>query len=158
MNRRRTSAGVTLIEMLIVATLIGLMAGISYPSVSSGVDTLRLSSASDSVAALLNSAANRAERRQEAVEVTISIKENAVSVLSSGAAYTRRLEMPVGVSIYAVLPKPPGDAADPRRFILVPGASPPAISVEMSNRRGARRRVSVDSRTGVPLVERLPNS
>ncbi len=158
MNRHRTSAGVTLIEMLIVVTLIGLMAGISFPSVSSGVDTLRLASASDSLAALLNSAANRAERRQEAVEVAISIKENAVSLLSSDPAYTRRLEMPAGVSISAILPKPPGEAADPRRFLLLPGASPPRIAVELANKRGARRRVSVDPRTGVPLVERIPNS
>ena len=126
-------------------------------SVSSGVDSLRLSSASDSLAALLNSAANLAERRQEAVEVTISIKENAVSVLSSDPAFTRRLEMPVGVSILAVSPNLPGGAVDPRRFILLPGASPPRIAVEMANKRGARKRVSVDPRTGVPLVERLPN-
>jgi prepilin-type N-terminal cleavage/methylation domain-containing protein len=154
---RRASSGVTLIEMLIAVTIIGMMAAISYPSVSSGVDTLRLSSASDSLAALLNSAANRAERRQEAVEVTISVKENAVTVLSPDPKYTRRLEIPAGVTIAAVLPKPPGDATDPRRFLLLPGASPPRISVEIANRRGARRRVSVDPRTGVPQVERLPN-
>ena len=37
--------GVTLLEMLIVVALIGLLAGISFPSVSAGLETLRLASA-----------------------------------------------------------------------------------------------------------------
>src|SRR5947208_1406758 len=47
-------AGVTLIEMMIVVTLIALVAGLSYPSLSSGLETLRLRSASDAIVALLN--------------------------------------------------------------------------------------------------------
>jgi len=41
-NNRR---GVTLLEMLIVVALIGLLAGITFPAVTSGIDSLRLNSA-----------------------------------------------------------------------------------------------------------------
>jgi len=36
------SRGVTIVEMLIVVTIIGLIAGISFPAVTSGIDSLRL--------------------------------------------------------------------------------------------------------------------
>src|SRR5262245_18180418 len=68
--------GVTLIEMIIVVALIGLIAAISFPAVSSGIDSLRMTSASTSIVAFLNSALNRAERRQEPVEVVVSIADN----------------------------------------------------------------------------------
>ena len=61
--------GVTIVEMLIVVTIIGLIAGISFPAVTSGIDSLRLASASDSLASFLNGAMNRAERRQDVVEI-----------------------------------------------------------------------------------------
>ena len=41
--------GVTLLEMLIVVALMGLIAGLSYPSVAAGLDTLRMRTASDQV-------------------------------------------------------------------------------------------------------------
>jgi len=63
--------GVTLIELLIVVTLIGLLAGIVFPSVTAGIDSLRLASATDSIVSFLNGALNRAERLQEVVEVEI---------------------------------------------------------------------------------------
>src|SRR5947199_152060 len=63
-------AGVTLIEMIVVVSLIAVLVGISFPSMASGIETLRLNSASDSVVAFINGGLNRAERRQVVVEVT----------------------------------------------------------------------------------------
>src|SRR5690349_15359364 len=59
------SSGITLVEMLVVMTIIGLLVGLSYPSIAAGVDSVRLRSATDSVSTILNSAVTRAERRQE---------------------------------------------------------------------------------------------
>jgi prepilin-type N-terminal cleavage/methylation domain-containing protein len=72
-----SARGVTLVEMMVVMTIIALMAGISFPAVSAGIDSVRLRSATDSLASFLNAAVNRAERRQQAVEVVISPKDNA---------------------------------------------------------------------------------
>src|SRR5438132_8744055 len=59
-----TGKGVTLIEMMVVAAIIGLIAAISFPSASAGIESVRLVSATDSVATFLNGAVNRVERRQ----------------------------------------------------------------------------------------------
>src|SRR5258708_9227604 len=95
--------GVTIVEMLIVVTIIGLIAGISFPAVTSGINSLRLSSASDSLVSFLNGAMNRAERRQDVVEIAISMQDNSLTLTTAGLV--RKLEMQSVVTIKAVWPK-----------------------------------------------------
>lgn len=150
MNSER---GVTLIEMLIVITLIALMAGISYPAIGAGLDGLRMASASDSISTFLSVGLNRAERREQLIEITISKPDNAL-FLRSADGFERRLDMPAGVRIADVLPETPADPDAPRRFLLYPGGALPRIGVHIVSSRGAQRTVWVDPITGVPGVER----
>src|SRR5215469_9255596 len=66
-RRRERQSGVTLIEMIIVVAIIGLMVAVAFPSIAAGLDSVRMSTATGEVAAFLNAAVNRSERRQEAV-------------------------------------------------------------------------------------------
>jgi prepilin-type N-terminal cleavage/methylation domain-containing protein len=152
-NRR----GVTLIEMLIVVALIGLLAGISYPTASAGLDNVRLASATEEVASFLNAAVTRAERRQQPVEVEILLTQNRLVALAADGA-ERRLNLPDSITLEAVLPpltgaETGGTETGDRRFILFPGATVPAIGVELANRHGGRRIVHLDPMTGFPNVE-----
>jgi prepilin-type N-terminal cleavage/methylation domain-containing protein len=153
MHRR----GITLVEMLIVVTIIGLIAGISFPAVSSGLDSLRLRSASDSLVSFLNAALNRADRRQEVAEIAISTHDNVLHMTTP--TLSRELSMPPGVTIKAVWPKlPDEDTNEPRRFLLLPGGTVPRIGIEIANRKGARRLVRVNPMTGVPEIMPLEAS
>lgn len=140
----KREAGVTLMEMLIVVTIIGLMVGVSFPAVSSGVDSLRLSSGADSVATFLNAALNRAERRQQVMEVTVSKTENKLTMRSTEKGFLRELEMPTGVTVESE-----------GRVFLYPGGTVPRISVQLANRKGQKRIVRVDPMTGVPEIESI---
>ena len=60
--------GITLIEMLIVMALIALISGLATPSISAGLDSLRLRSTSDAMIGFLNTALARAATRQQVVE------------------------------------------------------------------------------------------
>ncbi len=153
--RRRAEAGITLIEMLIVSLLLSLLVGITFPSVSSGVDSLRLRTAADSIVSVLNAALNRAERRQEVVEVTISRRQNALIVRSAEPGFLRRLEMPEGVSIANLHPVAFAGDEPERSVLLYPGSAPPRIGLEIRNRKNERRLVRVDPTTGIPAVERI---
>jgi len=64
-------SGLTIIEMLIVVTIVGLLAGLTYPSISSGLDSIRLRTTADSVASFLTQAMTRVERTQLPVELVI---------------------------------------------------------------------------------------
>lgn len=149
----RSARGITLVEMVIVVGLLGLLVGITFPSVTAGIDSMRLRSASDSIVSFLNGAMNRAERRQQVVEVTVSPREARLSLRSTEAGFERTLELPDGVTIRAVLPEIPRAADEPRQFLLFPGGAIPGFGIELVNRRGARRIVSVDPIVGAPRVE-----
>ena len=152
--RRR---GITLIEMLIVMTLIALVAGLSFPSAASGVEGLRLRSASDSVVSFLNAAMDRASRREQVIEIWIAPKDNVIIARSPDLAFSRRLEIPDTFHITAVLPPAEVAPGEPRRFLLYPGAAAPRIAIEITNSNGRKRMISIDPFTGLPkAVEERP--
>jgi type II secretory pathway pseudopilin PulG len=144
---------VTLIEMVVVIMLISLMVGISFPAITSGIDSMRLKAATNSVVSFLDSGLSRAERRQQVIEITISKQDNSIEMDSSEPGFTRRLQMPDGISIVQVLPELPDNPTLPRYFFLYPSGTVPPIGIELINRRNVQRIVRVDPITGVPHVE-----
>lgn len=135
--------GVTLIEVLVVMAIIGLMAAISFPAVNSGLDSIRLHSASDSVASFLDAAMNRAERRQQVVEIVIDPHANRLSAYSTEVGYSRTLTMPQNVAIVG---------ENERRYIVMPGGAFPKFAIDLVNIRGAHKHIVVDAITGSPRI------
>src|SRR5580704_18893114 len=126
----QTERGVTLLELLIVMTLIALVVGLSYPSAAAGVDSLRIRSAADRVVSFLNTALDRAERRQQVVEIRISTAENAISARTADAGFDRTMEIPDPIHITAI--EPPlvnGSNPDRRSFLVYPGGTAPRITI-----------------------------
>ncbi len=146
--------------MVVVVAIIGLIVGISFPSISAGLDSVRMVSATDSVAAFLNAAVNRSQRREEAVEVIINLKAGHLAAISNDAAYSRELQLPDGITVETVLSGDGGEAADEpeRRIVLLPGGAVPGIGIQLMSRRGARRIVRLDPMTGYPRVESVKPS
>ena len=132
-----------------------MMAGLSYPAISSGLDTLRLRSTSDAIVSFLNIALDHADRRQQAVEVIISPGENILLSRTADLGFSRVLDIPPQLRIVSIQPALPAmaDPDEPRRFLLYPGGSVPRIAIEISTLQGRRRLVSVDPVTGSPRAE-----
>lgn len=154
LNRDREGAerGVTLLELLIVMVLIAVIAAVSFPTASAGLDSLRLRSAADRVMALLNLALDRADRVQQVVEIRVSPQENAISARSMDLTLNRTLELEAPIRIASVtqpIGSDPASAGAQRRFLLYPGGTPPRITIELESREGHRRRVTVDPVTGM---------
>ena len=149
---QKNERGVTLIEALIVVALIAMIAGLSFPAVSSGLDTLRLRSTSDAIVSFLNIALDHADRRQQAVEVIVSPRENLLLSRTADLGFSQRLDLPAQLHIVSVQPPLPTilDPEGPRRFLLYPGGSVPRIGIEISTLQGRKRLVSVDPVTGSP--------
>lgn len=143
--------------MIVVVALIAILVGISFPSMASGIETLRLNAAAQSVVTFINGGLNRAERRQVVVEVTIAKRENELWLRSAERGFERKLELPEGIRIESVLPESPGgDSGAPQSFLLYPGGTVPGFGVALVNRKGAQRVVRVDPITGVSQIESVP--
>ncbi len=138
-------------EMLVVMAVIGLIVAVATPSVTAGIDSVRMASAVDSISAFLNSAVNYSERRQQPVELVISPREARLSAYSNDGGLNRELNLPDGILLEAVLPQIPDEIE--RRLVLMPGASVPGVGIQVGNRRGAHRLVRLDPMTGFPRVE-----
>jgi prepilin-type N-terminal cleavage/methylation domain-containing protein len=145
---RRLQSGVTLIEMLVVVTIIAIIAGISFPALTAGLASIRLSSASGSAASFLVAAMNRVDRREQPAAILISPKTSTLEVYTaaSGDKPDRELRLPQGISI---------EGDESRRFVLMPGGTVPRMTLILRNDKGARRSVQVDPTTGVPKVQRV---
>ena len=140
--------------MVVVLAIVGLIAGISYPALSAGLESVRMISATDGVATFLNSAVNRAERKQQAVELVIEPKEGVLLLYSNDPGFKKEYRLPDGVVIEAVHPNDgSGDPRDPRRFLFLPGATVPGIGIQVGNTHDAHRIVRLDPMTGFPRVE-----
>jgi hypothetical protein len=135
---------------MMVVFIIALMAGVSFPAISSGVDSLRLRSAGEEAATMLTAAMNRSERRRTPVEIVILPVENSITLTSIEPGFRKLYHPGNGVTIAGVLPRAPGaDPRLPRQFIVYPGGSAPRIGILLANASGVRRLVRLDPVTGV---------
>ncbi len=143
--------GVTLIELALVMTIIALLAALTMPTASAGLDSLRLRTAAERVVSLLNTALDRADRVQQVIEIRVSPEDNAISARSSDMSLNRTLSIPAPVHITSAGLELPNGTAPPdgqRRFLLYPGGTPPRISIELETAEGRKRRIWVDPLTG----------
>jgi prepilin-type N-terminal cleavage/methylation domain-containing protein len=155
---RSKERGITLIEMMVVMLIIAVIVSVSTPSVSAGIDAVRLATATSTVASFLNSAVNLAQRRQRPVELIVSPRENRIQFLSTDAGSGRELTLPDGIVLEAVLPPVADDPEGGRRLLLMPGGVMPGIGIQLANRHGGRRIVHLDPMTGFPRVESVPDT
>jgi len=136
---------------MVVVIVIALVVSISTPSISAGIDAVRLATATSSVAAFLNSASNRAERRQRPVELVIAAKS--LQFVSTDAGSERQLTLPDGIAMEPISALPSEDAEGVSRWLFMPGGAVPSVAIQLTNQHGGRRTVRLDPMTGFPRVE-----
>ncbi len=95
----RSESGITLIELLLVLTIVSLLAGIGYPSLSSGIDALRMRTATDSLAAFLNAGMTRVERLQQPVEISFATGGRRLEMRGVQPRILEALDLPEGVTL-----------------------------------------------------------
>jgi type II secretory pathway pseudopilin PulG len=139
--------------MMVVVMIVAVVVTIGTPSISAGIDAVRLATATSSVAAFLNSASNHAERRERPVELVIAAK--AMKFISTDPGSEHELTLPDGITMEPLSAQPSEDAEGISRWLFMPGGAVPAVAIQLSNRHGGRRIVRLDPMTGFPRTERV---
>ena len=83
---------------MVVVSIIGLIAAIVFPSFSAGIESVRMTSATDSIASFLNAGLDRADRRQQMIEITVSVPENSLTMRSTEPGFVRSMVVPDGIT------------------------------------------------------------
>ena len=138
----RRQAGFTLIEMLVVITLVGLMAAVVAPSVGAGVETLRLRSSAERLAATLKLARERAVRTRHYHEVAVDPELRRVEMKDLEGDYARDWEIPETLKVIADCGLRIADCQT--TFLFSPDGSVPPAKVLLENSRGRRIEVVMD--------------
>jgi prepilin-type N-terminal cleavage/methylation domain-containing protein len=151
-SRSPSRRGITLIELLVVMAVISLMMGIAYPSVSRGLESVRLRMAGDDVASFLSLAMNRVEKTEFPVEIRF-LKAQRTIEMSGPHTPLKTLKLPDGIGIGEIYPVAPGEPQAERSALLMPGAPFPRLVVELTSTGGGRRAVRIDPATSTPVIE-----
>ncbi len=138
--------GVTLIELLIAVSIIAVIVSVAAPGFTTGLATVRLSSAAGDAASFLTRTMNNVERREEAAAIVISPSDNTLRVFTaaSGAKPANELRLPQGISI---------EGDEPKRLMLYPGGVFPRIEMKLRNEKGAAKSIQIDPITAVPKIQ-----
>ena len=134
-----------------VVMIVSVIVAISGPNIAAGIDSVRLATTTSSVAAFLNAASTRAERRERPVELVIAARS--LQYLSTDAGSLHQFLVPEGITMRPIAALPSEDAAGVSRWLFMPGGAVPAVAIQLSNRHGGTRTVRLDPMTGYPRVE-----
>jgi hypothetical protein len=140
--------------MMLVVSIIGLIAAIAFPSFTAGLESVRLTAASDAIASFLNGGLARADRRQQMIEIAVSIPQNSLTMRSTEPGFIRTMKIPDGITLIRVLPPLPNGAEETERvFYIYPAGAIPAIGIEIANSRGKHRVLRIEPTSGVAQTE-----
>lgn len=135
----------TLIEVMVVITIIAIMGAVVFPSVSGGFNNLRLKTSAERLGNTFRYARERALRTHRVCQVTVDPERGSVEMYAPGRPpYRGHWELPPSVSFRA---------ERVRSYVFTPDGAAPQIDVVLANDRGRTASVRFDLLTGLPQVE-----
>lgn len=142
----RLTSGVTLIELLVVLTIVGVLAAVVAPSVGSGLDTVKLRSTAERMAATFRVAHERAVRSHHYMQVTIDPGSRLVELRDLEGGSTAGWDIPAAIVVRA---------EKPAAFLLYPDGGAQLMHVTLENARGRQLEIVMDSFTMFPSVREV---
>lgn len=147
-GRAPQESGVTLLELLIVISILSLMVGLVAPQIGHWLDDWKLESAAERIAQTLRYARVRAlyEQRYYLVE----IRENQVRVLEPASGFIREYTLPAEVQVN----EEGREASSPvLRVLLPPSGAVEEKTLWVRNRPGRKLKIHLDFLLGTAGVE-----
>lgn len=122
--------------------IVGLVMGVAYLNVSSGLDGIRLKTMADRSGAFWSVARQHADRYQQVVQVVIDPKQNELRAASVDGQW--RDELFFGDALHVQQPK------ERAAYLLYPGAPSPKFELLLAAGEDSTAGVRVNILTGVP--------
>lgn len=143
----------TLVELLVVITILSLMAGLVVPRIGSWLDNWKLRSAADRIAQTLRYARSRALFEQHFYVVEVVPGKRLVRVLQPESAFAREFSLPEGIRVEADDKLGMPGVPEVIRFILPPSGEVEERNLWLRNAQGKTLKIHFDFLVGKPGVE-----
>ena len=137
-----TERGITLIELLVAMAIVALMVSISYPTMTRGLDGIRLKTAVDRAGTFFNAARQAADRRQRPVQFTVDPERNQLTTLSADGSWEDHLVLDERTKV--------AFPSKVQSLILYPGDPPPEFRLFLKAPDGTGAGLKINVFTGVP--------
>jgi len=153
LRRLASQKAFSLLELLIVMTLIGLITAVAAPNFGHSLSPLQARSSTNKIASILRYARSQAVTRQQVCRVMFDIPERRVTLLAKSAtgATNETYRLPEGISMQ---PVGPGVAPEAESFSIdfYPGGNSSGGQLTLTGKSGREYRVTVDFITGITEV------
>lgn len=145
----RPETGVTLLELLVVLTILSLMVSLVAPRVGRSVESWKLRSAAERVAQTLSYARTRALYEQRYYLVEIRSEGNLVRLLGPASGLVREYALPSDIRW-----EEEGNPASPSmRLVFSPSGAVEERTLWLRNRQGDKVKIHLSFLLGSPGIE-----
>lgn len=150
---QRNAAGMTLLELVVVITILSLMAGLVAPRMAPWLDMWKLRNAANRVAQTFRYARTRALFEQHFYVVEILPQQSLVRVLQSNSAVVREFPLPDGIQIEADAEQGTRRTLEVITFIFPPSGEVEEKNLWLRNSQGRAVKIHLDFLLGGAGVE-----
>lgn len=150
-----TAKAFSLLELLIVMTLIGLITAVIAPNFGRSLPSLQARSSVNKIAAILRYARSQAVARQQVAQVMFDIPEHRVALLTNPTASKAGNETYLVPKNITMHPSDPGLTAEPNGSFTInfyPGGNSSGGKVTIAGESGRPYQIKVDFITGITEV------
>jgi prepilin-type N-terminal cleavage/methylation domain-containing protein len=152
-DSKRHAAGMTLLELLVVLTILSLLAGLVVPRMGPWLDNWKLRSAAERIAQTLRYTRARALFEQHYYVVEIFPQRNLVRILQADSAFVREFPLPDGIQVETDEEQGTFRTPEVVRFILPPSGEVEEKNLWLRNKQGRAVKIHLDFLLGGPGVE-----
>lgn len=146
--RPRSQQGITLLELLVVITLIAILGALVYPSFGNALSNLRLRGMARETVALCRLARYDAVTHRQPYRLAADLEQNQFRVTDSAQQVVKELDLPSGIRIFQVQVLSENSPADASELYFFPNGAAEPGSITLRDEGGRSVRIVVDLLTG----------
>ncbi len=147
--------GITLLELLVVITLMAILGALVYPSFGTAISTLRLKGAARQLVSACRSAKWEAISKKKPYRLLVDLGKARVIVSDPSETVTREVDLPAGITITQAQKISEGQPSDASELLFFPNGTAEAGSILLRDSHGKELKVVVDYLTADARIEEV---
>ncbi|MDD5544813.1 MAG: GspH/FimT family pseudopilin [Acidobacteriia bacterium] len=152
-KQKHIERGITLLEILVVLTLIAILSAMVYPSFGNAMQTLRLRGEARQLVSACREARWEAIAKRRPFRLTLDPEKNQISIVDFSDRMRREIDLPAGIRIFQAQKNSDNGVAEATEFYFFPNGTTESGSITLRNQSGKNVRVVIESLTGNARIE-----